>query len=149
MNMTIQTSHRTSSSPLPVTALLTLTLFAAGTAAGATASAGALPEANAAAGATRAAVGPITFFKSQEPVCRAFAKKHGNPAVPSSRFRNAHLVHKTGPDRFLIADGAGTKLVVRPKKAVVLPGSGSSHDLMPHPYNFGCPAEVFRGTLDH
>jgi len=36
----------------------------------------------------------------------------------------------------------------RPAEGIVLPESGRATDEMPSDYSFGCPPEVFRGTVD-
>lgn len=95
-----------------------------------------------------APVEPVTFFRAQAPGCRAHAKQYGNPQVESARFIRATLVDALGGGAYLIRDGLGTRLVVRPTDRVVLPESGKETDLMPAPYGTGCPPEVFKGSAD-
>lgn len=94
------------------------------------------------------AIDPVAFFRAQEPGCRAQAKKYDNPPVESARFFGAKLVRALGDGAFLISDGLGTRLVVRPAAPTVLPESGNEADEMPAPYGAGCPPEVFKGTSD-
>jgi hypothetical protein len=89
---------------------------------------------------------PVTFFRSQAPGCRAYAKKTGKPQVEAARFIRASLVDALGGGAYLIRDGFGVRLVVRPADRVVLPESGKDTDEMPAPYNGGCPPEVFKGS---
>ena len=89
---------------------------------------------------------PVTFFRSLAPACRAHARKTGNPQVEAARFIRASLVDALGGGAFLIRDGFGVRLVVRPAGQVVLPESGKDSDDMPAPYSFGCPPEVFKGA---
>lgn len=89
---------------------------------------------------------PVSFFRSQAPACRAHAKKTANPQVEAARFIRASLVDSLGGGSFLIRDGFGLRLVVRPADRVVLPESGRDTDEMPAPYAAGCPPEVFKGT---
>lgn len=89
---------------------------------------------------------PVSFFRSQAPACRAHAKKAGKPQVEAARFIRASLVDSLGKGAYLIRDGFGVRLVVRPADRVVLPESGKDTDEMPAPYSEGCPPEVFKGS---
>lgn len=90
----------------------------------------------------------VAFFRDQEAACRAHADRVGNPVVEPDRFATAMLVRDLGGGAHLVEDGQGTRLVVRPGDGIVLPESGEDTDLMPPPYGFGCPEDVFRGTAD-
>ncbi len=89
---------------------------------------------------------PVSFFRSQAAPCRAHARKTGNPQVEAARFIRASLVDSLGDGAYLIRDGFGVRLVVRPADRQVLPESGKDTDTMPAPYSKGCPPEVFKGS---
>jgi hypothetical protein len=93
-----------------------------------------------------ARVDPVSFFRGLEPVCRAHAQQTGNPVVEASRFSGATLIRDLGAGAYLIQDGSGTRLVVKPKERTVLPETGKATDVMPMPYEFGCPADIFVGA---
>ncbi|WP_433294063.1 hypothetical protein ACQPZQ_09245 [Pseudonocardia sp. CA-142604] len=94
-----------------------------------------------------AAPDAVAFFKAQEPACRAEAERVGNPVVDPARFAGAKLVQQNTDGTALIEDGEGTQLIVDVSGKKVLPPSGNPEDLMPDPYGFGCPPEVFVGTV--
>ncbi|GAA3103530.1 hypothetical protein GCM10010464_78530 [Pseudonocardia yunnanensis] len=94
-----------------------------------------------------AAPDAVAFFKAQEPACRAEAERVGNPVVDPARFAGAKLVQQNTDGTALIEDGAGTQLIVDVSGEKILPASGNAEDLMPDPYGFGCPPEIFVGTV--
>ena len=65
--------------------------------------------------------------------------------VESDRFRGATVVRELGNGATQIRDGRGTRLVVVPRRGIVLPASGRPGDAMPPPYEFGCSEKVFVG----
>lgn len=89
----------------------------------------------------------MAFFRSQETACRAHAEKTGNPVVAADRFAGARQVGDLGGGAYLVEDGQGTRLVVKPGDGIVLPESGNPNDEMPSDYSFGCPEDVFVGTV--
>ncbi|GAA1229014.1 hypothetical protein [Pseudonocardia alaniniphila] len=97
--------------------------------------------------AVTAAPDAVAFFKAQEPACRAEAERVGNPVVDPARFAGAKLVQQNADGTALIEDGEGTQLIVDVSGGKVLPSSGNPEDFMPDPYGFGCPPEVFVGTV--
>jgi hypothetical protein len=147
--MNVQFS-RAGGSPLPITATRTVALlFAALLAAGCSADPTPAASDTNQPGAVRPTpVEPVTFFRSQAPACRAYAKQHGTPQVEAARFTGAGLVDALGDGAFLIRDGFGTRLVVKPTDRVVLPASGRDTDEMPAPYQLGCPPDTFKGGTD-
>jgi hypothetical protein len=90
--------------------------------------------------------GAVAFFRSQEAVCRAYAEKVGNSVVAADRFTGARQISDLGGGAYLVEDGQGTRLVVKPGEGVVLPESGNPTDEMPSDYSFGCPEDVFVGS---
>jgi hypothetical protein len=105
------------------------------------------------------------FFRSLEPLCRDFAVQVGNPPlVDAKRFSEAKVTKEQSPGKWLLEDGEGIELVVdttgwkadsfpsggvEPQEgAWVVTGVGGPRDLIPRPYQFGCPEDVFVGTAD-
>jgi hypothetical protein len=89
---------------------------------------------------------PLAFFRAQEAPCEAFAQQVGNPVVEPDRFSGATVVRDLGNGATQIDDGHGTRLVVVPRRGIVLPASGRTTDVMPPPYEFGCSEKVFVGA---
>ena len=89
---------------------------------------------------------PLAFFRAQEAPCRQFAQQVGNPVVEPDRFSGAKVVRDLGNGATQIVDGRGTRLVLVPKRGIVLPASGRTDDAMPLPYEFGCSEKVFVGA---
>lgn len=89
---------------------------------------------------------PVAFFRDQEAPCRQFAQQIGNPVVEPDRFSGAKVVRDLGNGATQIVDGRGTRLVVVPKRGIVLPESGRTDSVMPLPYEFGCSEKVFVGA---
>lgn len=90
----------------------------------------------------------VSFLRGQEAACRAHATAVGNPVVEPDRFAGARQVGDRGNGAYLVEDGRGTRLVVVPADGIVLPESGRRDDVMPPPYGFGCPENVFVGAAD-
>lgn len=134
--------------------LLVLLAACAGapTGGGAAAPTAAATVTGAAAGATAAGPStempdPVAFFRGMEPVCRAHAERVGNSPIDPAWFAGTVLVADLGNGGYLVQDGAGNRLVVRPAAGTVLPESGSEADVLPAAYSFGCPEDVFLGSL--
>jgi hypothetical protein len=96
--------------------------------------------------ATPAPDDPLVFFRSQEASCKQFAQQVGNAVVEPDRFSKAKVVRDLGNGATQIVDGRGTRLVVVPKRGIVLPESGRTDAAMPQPYEFGCSEKVFVGA---
>jgi hypothetical protein len=62
-------------------------------------------------------------------------------------FSGAKVVRDLGiKGAYQIEDGRGTRLVVVPRRGIVLPESGRTTDPLPFPYDWGCTGEeVFVG----
>jgi hypothetical protein len=88
----------------------------------------------------------LAFFRAQETPCRQFAQQIGNPVVEPDRFSGAKVVRDLGNGATQIVDGRGTRLVVVPKRGIVLPESGRTDSVMPPPYEFGCSEKIFVGA---
>jgi hypothetical protein len=89
---------------------------------------------------------PLAFFRAQEETCKQHAAQLGITAVEAERFRDAKVVRDVGDGATEIEDGRGTRLVVVPRRGVVLPASGRPTDVMPPPYGFTCSEKVFVGA---
>lgn len=89
------------------------------------------------------------FFRSTEAICRAFSERVGNPPPESSLFTDLTVVNLAGWPKVVIFDGVGTELIVDMggPTAVVTSIEGADFPL-PRVYSFGCPEDVFLGTLD-
>lgn len=83
----------------------------------------------------------LTFFKGTEARCTT------EPRVEPKRFTGAKVAGRLSGDRYAIRDGAGTRLIVDLKRKVVT-GAGGPQGVMPRPYSFACPPELYEGTLD-
>lgn len=127
----------TTAAPTPTTQPRTPTATAPGTTA---------PATGAPATTALPAPDPLAFFRAQEAPCKAFAQQVGNPVVEPERFRGATVVRVLGNGATQIDDGRGTRLVVVPRRGIVLPASGRTTDVMPPPYEFGCSEKVFLGA---
>jgi hypothetical protein len=90
--------------------------------------------------------GPLVFFRSQEASCKQFAQQVGNAVVEPDRFSKAKVVRDLSNGATQIVDGRGTRLVVVPKRGIVLPESGRTDDVMPPPYEFSCSEKIFVGA---
>lgn len=120
---------------------------AAGSAASATAAPSTSTPTMRAPLATAPSVGAgLAWFKAQEPVCAAWAKKSGNGAVDPARFVGAKELSVNSDGGYLIQDGKGDQLLVFPAQGRALPKSGDEKDTLPIDYEFGCPTEVFVGA---
>lgn len=110
-----------------------------------------------------------SYFKSLETVCKEFTARSENPPIESTLFSEAKVVEEKTAGKWLLIDGGGTQLIVdttgwkdespgdaiakggvRPAEgAWIVTGLGGPRDLTPRPYLFGCPEDVFVGTIDH
>lgn len=88
----------------------------------------------------------LAFFRAQEGPCREFARRVGNTAVEPDRFEGATVLRELANGATQIRDGRGTRLVVVPRRGIVLPASGRTDDVMPLPYEFGCSEKIFVGA---
>lgn len=88
----------------------------------------------------------LVFFLSLEEACAAHAAAIGNPPVEPARFLGASITAMRGDDVFELVDGAGTALLVQPGAGIVT-GPDGGGGVMPRPYAFSCPEDVFIGLL--
>ncbi|CAN5514651.1 hypothetical protein BH20ACT2_BH20ACT2_05610 [soil metagenome] len=88
----------------------------------------------------------LVFFLSLEEACAVHASAIGNPPVEPARFLGARIAAMVGDDVFELVDGAGTSLLVQPAAGIVT-GPDGGDGVMPRPYAFSCPEDVFIGLL--
>lgn len=94
------------------------------------------------------ATAALAFFRSLEATCAAHAEATGDPQVDPQRFADATTDGSTTADgHVVVEDGAGDRLAVDLDSRVVHPEAGVDEVLV-RDYAFGCPEDVFLGTLD-
>lgn len=96
------------------------------------------------------AAAAIERFEATEEICADHADAVGNPPIDPEHFDGAEVVEvRPGdPDLVVIQDGVGVELFVALDRDEVW-GGPEPDAVMPAPYSFGCPPEVYVGTLDH
>lgn len=98
------------------------------------------------AGGPGAGAAAVAFFQSTEALCAAHAGQTSNPTVPPGWFADAVAVEELADGEWLIQDGGGHQLVVNEGRGVVYSSDGPTAEL-PLEYSFGCPEDVYLGTL--
>lgn len=88
----------------------------------------------------------VAFFRSTEADCAAFAIAVGNPTLPAYYFADAYAVQDLGNGSWVVADGGGAELVVDLSAGVVHGLDGPTGPL-PTEYSFGCPEDLYLGSL--
>lgn len=88
----------------------------------------------------------LTFFRSTEEACAAHAAQTGNPVVEPERFAGATVDHEVEAGMWRIVDGSGVELTVDLDEQVIY-GTDGPDGLMPNPYSFGCPPELYVGGV--
>lgn len=89
----------------------------------------------------------LAFFAATETTCADWSAETGNPVVEPERFADATVTSELADGLFAIEDGRGTPLQVDVMAGLVF-GDNGPEGVMPRPYAFGCPAELYVGTLD-
>lgn len=92
----------------------------------------------------------IELFEATEDICADHADAVGNTPIDPEHFDGAEVVdvRPGDPDLVVIRDGVGVELFVALDRDEVW-GGPEPDAIMPAPYSFGCPPEVYVGTLDH
>jgi len=90
----------------------------------------------------------VAFFQHTEALCAAHSGSTGNPTVPHAWFADAVAVQALPGGEWLIRDGGGHDLVVAEARGVIFSPDGPDAEL-PIEYSFGCPEDVYLGTMSH
>lgn len=93
----------------------------------------------------------LGFFLSTQEICNAYATQVGNPVPNPVRFEDARQLGPAGGSgEYIILDGLGDQLFVSLNHAsgspVIFSANGQSSEL-PFDYSFGCPPDLYLGTL--
>lgn len=88
----------------------------------------------------------VAFFRSTEADCAAFAVAVGNDVLPAYYFDEAVAVQDLGNGSWVIADGSGVELVVD-LSAGVVHGLDGPTGVLPIEYSFGCPEDLYLGSI--
>jgi hypothetical protein len=88
----------------------------------------------------------VAFFRSTEADCAAFAVAVGNDVLPAYYFDEAVAVQDLGNGSWVVADGSGVELVVD-LSAGVVHGLDGPTGVLPIEYSFGCPEDLYLGSL--
>ena len=88
----------------------------------------------------------MAFFRSTEADCAAFAVAVGNDVLPAYYFDEAVAVEDLGNGSWVVADGSGVELVVA-LSARVVHGLDGPTGVLPIEYSFGCPEDLYLGSL--
>jgi hypothetical protein len=91
----------------------------------------------------------VAFFQSTEEQCAAHAEETGNPTVDPSWFADAtfDLPMSQELGALVVIDGGGNQLIVNLDDEVVTGTDGRAGPL-PQSYSFGCPEDLYLGTID-
>lgn len=91
----------------------------------------------------------IAYFLASEQLCLDFTEG-GNPPPEPQRFVDPEFLGRIPTSKFLIRDGTGTELVVdfEYSPAVIYLAEGPEA-VLPFDLSFGCPHDLYLGTMDH
>jgi len=88
----------------------------------------------------------LAFFRDTEDECAAHADETGNPPVDAHRFADASWELDPTTGVISVVDGEGTSLVVDLEAGIITGPDGPDGE-MPLPYSFGCPEDLYVGTV--
>ncbi len=88
----------------------------------------------------------VAFFRSTEADCAAFALAVGNDVLPAYYFTDAFAAEDLGNGSWVVVDGGGAELVVDLTAGVVHGVDGPS-GVLPIEYSFGCPEDLYLGSI--
>lgn len=91
---------------------------------------------------------PLEFFRSTEVACIEHTELVGNSPPEPERFEGARVVEMVAFRVWRIEDGLGDELLVDLEGGVVYSVDGPDQPV-PIMYSFGCPPELYVGTLPH
>lgn len=90
----------------------------------------------------------VAFFVASETLCMSHANLTGNPPPDHNRYEDVEVVEVLDADRVEIRDGLDYLLIVDfASDPVTIYSSGGPEDILPHDLSFGCPPELYPGTL--
>ncbi len=100
----------------------------------------------------------LGFFRSTQADCVAYAARVGNPPPAPERFSGATYAGNPGSGEFVIRDGLGDLLIVflpssvtfdeeDTDEPIVIFSIDGSQSPLPTAYSFGCPPDLYLGTL--
>ena len=90
----------------------------------------------------------VRYFLDSQDICDAHAEEFGNQPPDPDRFRNVALDEVLDGERVVIVDGTGTRLLVdlRATPPVIHDPAGPD-EILPPDLSFGCPPELYLGSL--
>ena len=89
---------------------------------------------------------PLEFFQSTEAACIEHSARVGNSPPEPQRFSGARVVDLVAFRVWLVEDGMGEEILVDLEGGVVYSVDGPDAPL-PIMYSFGCPEDLYLGTL--
>jgi hypothetical protein len=89
---------------------------------------------------------PLEFFRSTEAACIEHAARAGNAPPEPERFSGARVIDLVAFRVWLVEDGLGEEIVVDLEGGVVYSVDGPEAPL-PITYSFGCPEDLYLGSL--
>lgn len=90
----------------------------------------------------------VAFFVASETLCLTHSNLTGNPPPDHTRYENVEVVEILDDDRVEIRDGLGYHLIVDfASEPATIYASEGPEDILPHDLSFGCPPELYPGTL--
>lgn len=90
----------------------------------------------------------VAFFIASETLCLTHSNLTGNPPPDHIRYEDVEVVEVLNADRVEIRDGLDYRLIVDfASEPVTIYSSEGPEDILPHDLSFGCPPELYPGTL--
>jgi hypothetical protein len=89
---------------------------------------------------------PLEFFQSTQAACVEHSARVGNSPPEPERFSGARVIDLVAFRVWLVEDGLGEEIVVDLEGGVVYSVDGPDAPL-PIIYSFGCPEDLYLGTL--
>lgn len=91
----------------------------------------------------------LEVFLGAQATCEAFAEDVGNPAPDPDRFRDVTIVEVRDATTVVLDDGLGERFVVDlAASPATISGIDGPEAVLPRDLSFGCPPELFLGSVD-